>query len=76
MRYSDDRIPNDECPNCLGQKSVFNGTEYEVCPLCKGDGTYNELDDDELYDNIQEEDIIPFDENLHSHYDNTNDDID
>tara|TARA_R110000868_G_scaffold14414_2_gene67024 strand:- start:32588 stop:32800 length:213 start_codon:yes stop_codon:yes gene_type:complete len=62
------RVPNDLCPNCLGEKTVFNGEDYEVCPLCFGDGTYNEFEVPEE-DFFIEEDYIPFDENEHSQND-------
>lgn len=61
----ENRIPEETCPNCLGEKTIFNGDDYEVCPLCLGDGTYNEFEEPDI-DFYNQEDYIPFDENEHS----------
>ncbi len=55
----------DICPNCLGEKTVFNGSEYETCPLCFGDGYYFEEEPSEE-DLFVDDDYVPFDENEHS----------
>ncbi len=43
------------CSECLGEKSIFNGTDFDICPRCKGDGSIfieeesDYLDEDEDY---------------------------
>lgn len=56
-----------ECPKCLGMKEIYSqGTDQMIpCSDCKGKGvvtdTNYEPDDEELI--INDDDIIPFDDN-------------
>ncbi len=43
-----------DCPNCLGTKVVFDGSDYVKCPTCNGQGILENLDEEEE-DNFYEE---------------------
>jgi len=34
---------NIQCPNCLGNKEVFDGEDYSSCNYCEGLGEVSEL---------------------------------
>ena len=51
------------CQYCFGEKSVFNGKDWIICPYCKGDGVCNNFEDNIYADRIFPDDRVPFDEN-------------
>jgi hypothetical protein len=46
-------MERDDCPSCLGTKTVFNGVDFKSCNLCKGTGKYY-IDDSDDYDSYDD----------------------
>lgn len=50
----------EECPNCLGAKSIWNGEDFVICTVCHGTGEVKVVNTDEEEDTGPE--FVDFDE--------------
>jgi hypothetical protein len=54
------------CHNCFGEKYIFNGRDWILCKICKGDGVVEDFDQEDYYpDRYFPDDRVPFDDDLY-----------
>lgn len=61
---SSSSIQEEVCPECLGTRTIWNGTDYDTCNKCHGLGTVVK---DTLYDDSEdelEEDFLPLNDDI------------